>query len=310
MAKSARVKSRVTEGHLKGIGLLKSTHKRYWYSIFKFFEWRKRHRFSQPKSLEGLDYLVGEYINCLFQLKCPQYLGHDLVSGLTRFYPRCKGRLPTAKVFLHNWTSVIERRKALPLSPAVARGFAGLALAQGQTKKGLFVLICFLGLLRVSEACNLRVKDLVFLSSGQLILLLHGTKMSQTQGSPESCRINDLIICSAVKRHVQQLSPTDLVFPYSREQVQVFTTQLGKFFGLVSPRLTTHTYRRGGASCFFEESRSYDLTQQQGRWAQLKVARSYIDAALADRQEDALPDWGLSRLQRCNRILPGLLEAI
>ena len=118
----------------------------------KVFQWRRQNKYPQPNSLEALDSLVGEYINSIFQRKLPQYLGHDLVSGLKRYYPRSKDKLCTARMFLHNWTSVIERRKALPLSPDMARGLASLALAQHQVRTGLFILVCFPGLLRVSEA--------------------------------------------------------------------------------------------------------------------------------------------------------------
>ena len=83
-----------------------------------------------------------------------------------------------------NWTTTIERRKALPLGPGVVRSFASLCFVQKETSKGLFILISFLGILRNREALNLRVKDFVFMRNGQVILLLHGTKISRAQGSP------------------------------------------------------------------------------------------------------------------------------
>ena len=87
MVKGTKQSRRVTEGHLKQIGVLKATQKRYWHSLIRFFAWRRQAGLAQPKSLDELDTLVGVYINWLFQRRLPQYLGHDLISGLRRFFP-------------------------------------------------------------------------------------------------------------------------------------------------------------------------------------------------------------------------------
>ena len=200
MVKTSRKERRVVVGHLWGIGVLKSTEKRYWYAIMKFFQWRRRQGIAQPRTMECLDAVVGEYINYLFQRRDPQYLGHDLVSGLKRYYPRTKHAMHTARMYLLNWNSTIERKKAIPLSSSLAKAFSALALSQGRVRQGLLVLVCFLGILWVSEALNLRAQDFLFLQNGQLILLLHDTKKAKTQGTPESCRINDLLLCKVFKK--------------------------------------------------------------------------------------------------------------
>ena len=115
---------------------------------------------------------------------------------------------------------------------------------------------------------------------------------------------NHTIVLSTCRAHVH------LVFPFTYQQVSEFTVHLGLFFGLSSPRLTTHTYRRGGASAYFEATGSYDLTQQQGRWAQVKVARSYIDAALADKCQAELPEWGADRVARTQALLAFCLAKV
>ena len=95
---------------------------------------------------------MSEYIHLLYQRKLPQYLGYDTVSALRRFHPGSKPALETAKVYLQNWNSLITRKKALPLSVDLARAFAALSLSEGKVEQGIFVLLTFLGLLRVQES--------------------------------------------------------------------------------------------------------------------------------------------------------------
>lgn len=157
---------------------------------------------------------------------------------------------------------------------------------------------------------NLLHKDVMFLESGGLLLLLRDTKTGRSLSSMESVPVNDVGLCKALKRICQHLDPETNVFTSDYAQVASFTTRLGVFFGLVDPRLTSHTYRRGGASYYFQACGSYDPTQQQGRWAQLKTARQYIDGALADLSQSKLPDWGRKRIDLACRALPAALAQL
>ena len=202
------------------------------------------------------------------------------------------------------------RKKALPLSADMARAFAALSLSQKNVAQGLFVLLTFLGLLRVQESLGLVKKDIIFLDSGGMLVLLRETKTGRTATSIESVRINDEKFCQALRNFCVPLLPEQRLFDFDYAQVAAFTTHLGRFFGVSDPRLTSHTNRRGGATYFFQACGSYDLTQQQGRWSQLKTARLYIDGALADLSQQTLPEWGRSRLDLAVQALPAALAQL
>ena len=181
---------RLTHGHLRMVGILKSTQKRYAYALLCFFKWRRIQKRRHPKTYDEVDNLLGEYVNYLFQAGKPQYLGYDVVSAMRRYCPQSKASLNTAKTFLANWTSIIERRKALPLSPSMVRAMAGFALLRGQTCMGLLLLLSFLWLLRVSEALCLEARDFTFLSTRDMLIFLRDTKTSRQQNSrtrPRAC---------------------------------------------------------------------------------------------------------------------------
>ena len=78
--------------------------------------------------------------------------------------------------------------------------------------------------------------------------------------------------------------------------------------GLKHPNLTSHGIRRGGATCFFGKTQSYDLTQEQGRCSSVKAAKVYINAATAEAGAASLPIWGEERRIKAIQCLPHLLK--
>ena len=78
--------------------------------------------------------------------------------------------------------------------------------------------------------------------------------------------------------------------------------------GLKHPNLTSHGIRRGGATWYFSKTRSYDLTQEHGRWSSMKAAKAYINAATAEAGAASLPEWGEQRKVRAVRCLSHLLK--
>ena len=61
----------------------------------------------------------------------------------------------------------------------------------------------------------------------------------------QACRTNDLSTCVALRRVVANLPQEEPLFPFQYGHVQSFISSLASFFGLSSPRLTTHACRRG-----------------------------------------------------------------
>ena len=64
----------------------------------------------------------------------------------------------------------------------------------------------------------------------------------------------------------------------------------------------------GGATWLFKESLSYGLVQNMGRWAGAKTSKIYINEAMAVLGQHTVPNWGISKIQRCVRVFTHTLN--
>ena len=80
-------------------------------------------------------------------------------------------------------------------------------------------------------------------------------------------------------------------------------TAVAALIGLRHGNLTTHSLRRGGASWYFGETRSYDRTQEHGRWGSIKVGRVRINQAMAEDGTSTMPKWGREKATRAASIM-------
>ena len=97
---------------LKYRGIVPKTRQRYERSISTFF----RHLSSCSMGLAGswsdLDRQVADYIDHMFLEGEPVGYAGDLLSGLSRFVPGSRLRMPTARLWFRNWQVWVERQKA------------------------------------------------------------------------------------------------------------------------------------------------------------------------------------------------------
>ena len=96
--------------------------------------------------------------------------------------------------------------------------------------------------------------------------------------------IRDESVIRLLQWLIKGRGPEELIF--NKCSYRVLGNWLRKFatwLEVPGDRFTGHGFRRGGATHFFKIYRNYDRVQQLGRWADARVARSYIDSALADK---------------------------
>ena len=86
----------VPKQHIKYEGLQPMTIKRYRRQINCFFEYLNDNDLDLPVDFDDLDETVGEFINHLYQDDYPINYGNDLLSGLKRFFPKCRRHLETS----------------------------------------------------------------------------------------------------------------------------------------------------------------------------------------------------------------------
>ena len=71
--------------------------------------------------------------------------------------------------------------------------------------------------------------------------------------------------------------------------------------GLSGANLRYYSLRRGGATKIFNETGSFDACAEAGRWASIRTARIYIDAALQTEYSDVAPSTE-KRIQKAREV--------
>ena len=147
---------------LKYRGIKPQTRQRYEKRLLLFFEYVKLNQMPMPRTWRQLDEAVANFIDHMFLEGEPVGYAGDLLSGMSRFVPGARLRMPTARLWFRNWTREIVRKRALPIPFRVVKGLVGVALAMKRLDMAVLVGVGFLCMLRTGEMYNLRVRDIAF----------------------------------------------------------------------------------------------------------------------------------------------------
>ena len=128
---SRRPSRAVQKSHLKFAGLERNTVKRYGVAIESFFDFCFFFCSRLPKTGGELDYMLGEYVNNLFQDGSPYQWRADSLAAVRRFLPVWRGSTALARAHLHNWTRTLTVHRALPLSVDILLGMAAMSALEG-----------------------------------------------------------------------------------------------------------------------------------------------------------------------------------
>lgn len=175
-----------------------------------------------------------------------------------------------------------------------------MALVLGRPQLSVAMMLAYCGLLRVREVLNLRVRD-VILNGATLILCLGRTK----RGMEQKVILNNpsvvLWFSNFISRHPPS-SPDDLLLTISYSSMLRWVKRLAFLLGAESLRLTTHTFRRSGASGLSRQGMPLSEILLYGRWLSERAARDYIrkgevaiwrsKGLLKNEDWDRIDDWG------------------
>ena len=168
---------------------------------------------------------------------------HYLCAALHKINPRYQ--LVFSRKVLEVWKAEepVHQAPACPLEVAFALVAAALAIEQYGI--AISILLCFSGLLRISEALQLTRADLVF-TEGVLVLLLGRTK----RGIDQKVVLTHPDVVAWVRQYLQVFegAADKLVCNVSYAKVRYWLPRLCKKLGLTNLALTSHSFRRGGAS--------------------------------------------------------------
>eukprot|EP00435_Cladocopium_sp_Y103_P026303 s2664_g6.t1 len=261
--------------HLRFAGLQRRTIRAYRISVEKFYVFVKIHRLSLS-SKRHLDSAVAEYLNALFQEGDSLAQAGHLLSGLKRFCPDLRSKLPEATQYFKNWQKIHRPERAIPISWDLAQALAGVSLTLGNPGVALMMLLGFFCFLRTAEMLSLQFLHVILHHTAQRItLIIPFAKTSN--GNPQVILCDDVRLFHLAKSVKATAPPTSFLWPGTPTQFRQFWGALIEVFGFSPDDYSPYGLRRGGATWYFLESGSMDATLHRGRWACGRTARQYID---------------------------------
>ena len=221
-------------------------------------------------STEERDAFLADWIVGLEEGGWSRQVGVTLVAALHKVCPREHFR--AAKAVLNVWAQLATPRQAPACPEEAARALAVLALAAGRPDVSAVIVLCFYGVMRVSEPLRLGVNDVMRLP-GALGLVLGKTK----RGLEQKVVIRDVWAADwmAHYRHAPVGSAVRGV-PCSYGKVRYWLDKLSSALELVGPRMTSHSFRRGGASHLLANGMPVADVCLFGRWASVQSATPYL----------------------------------
>jgi len=168
----------------------------------------------------------------------------------------------------------VRQAPAAPL--AVALGIASYLVAHGYPQEGTIVMLCYCGLLRVGEGMGLSMLDLRVLPNC-VILVLAITK----RGAEQKVVLQHPQVIVWMQRYLVWRSCSEHAF-----SGKLFDTNYHKMsraihrgavaIGFENMGLTSHSFRRGGASELLRRHIDLPSICLFGRWASESSAREYL----------------------------------
>ncbi|CAK0868624.1 unnamed protein product, partial [Prorocentrum cordatum] len=181
---------------------------------------------------------------------------------------------------LEAWRRAEPAERALPFTPDIVAGMAGLAAEAGAFDVSCLLLISFDGPLRGGEDFALTTDDV--LDRGDSVVLRIRTSMTTAgKDAAEAVAIRSAVAKAMLRLVVQQRPAGEALSWRSPAQLRGALGALARGLGRLG-RFSWHSARRGGASDFFLRSASMGATLVKGRWASSMTAGIRVEGAVAD----------------------------
>ena len=220
---------------------------------------------------EGKDSFVAEWLldGCESGAHRTEY-GWAL-SAVQKICPRLRLRI-SWKVF-DAWGHREPPRQAPAAPPELLQAMFAVALLLNRPALSAMMVCCYAGLLRVREALALRRQDIV-VQATEVILRLGRTK----RGLEQKVVMRNPSVVSFFLQFFKHfpISPGDRVFDLSYSSALRWVKRLAMLLGCSQLGLTTHTFRRSGASELVRQGVPLADILLYGRWSTERSAREYI----------------------------------
>ena len=228
-------------------------------------------------SEEDQDWCLAEYLmeGYFSDLRRPAAM--TLVSALQKF---CPGRrLKTSWKVLDAWAVQVPSQQAHPCPQEVALAVTIILFVWGDWLESTAVLLCFVGLLRISEALKLRLCDIFFSMEAGIpvvIFVLGRTKRGKDQKVViKNGEVVNWIRLVVAQRAAEGASKDMYLLPTTYKRVASRFSKACRALGLPG-EWTTHSLRRGGATELLIRQVPVEDIMLFGRWASVASARLYL----------------------------------
>lgn len=194
------------------------------------------------------------------------------LAAVQKLFPRI--RLKVAWKVFDTWGQLQPPRQAPAAPPELLQGMICAALLLHRPHLACLMVACYTGLLRVREGLNLKCNDVIILPDS-VVLCLGQTK----RGLGQKIVLTNSSVVSFFKEFFRRFPQKDVrgfVFPISYGSALRWIKKLADLLGASSLHLTTHTFRRSGASELSKQGMALADILLYGRWASERSARDYI----------------------------------
>lgn len=193
------------------------------------------------------------------------------LSAVQKLYPRL--RLKVAWKVFDVWGQKVPLRQAPAAPPEFLHAMMAVAMMLNRPHLSLMMVLCYAGLLRVRESLQLCYKDLV-VGPTELVLCLGVTKRGTEQKVVLRNNSVLLFVRHFLLHHPGQ--PWELLIPLSYSACLRWVKRLSFLLGGETLTVTTHTFRRSGASELSRQGLPLQDILLYGRWQSERSAREYI----------------------------------
>lgn len=194
------------------------------------------------------------------------------LSAVQKVNPR--GSYRTAWKVFDAWGVERPPRQAAAAPPELITSIIAAALLLNRPQHSTVMLLCYAGLLRVRESLQLLHGDLV-VSWDSVTLCLGRTK----RGMEQKVVLRNPGVISWIHQFLRRfpaVDPSQPVFAVSYASVLRWVKKLSNLIGGPDVLLTTHSFRRSGASELARQGIPLADILLFGRWLRERSAREYI----------------------------------
>ena len=307
-SRAARIEARRRLGPLAKRTVKETTRKLYDFAMALFKCWLRSEGLCWPFEDTELTERLMEYAQVLWEEGESKADLANLLSAFHDAEPAVDPFLRGAWRLYHIWKRDELQEQSTHAKREWAEAMAGLALQWGWTKAALLIMLSFWLLLRTAEAGNLRFLDVVSTKKDVSLLKLGMTKGGYRKGRPEAVVLDKPELTRWLEAERSEEAPRARLLPGGAQELRKKFNVLAKSLGLGNANLRFYSLRRGGATYLFNESGSFDVCAEAGRWSNVRIARVYIDSALQTKYEGLVSATAESRIATAAQFYRNFLQ--